>query len=122
MKRSTIAIIGLTIALIGSNVYWFLQVLDVGIRSTYLKASFDAQSIALKEALAVLPVAADPKSSKDAVVNVGAAVYSKHQPEISGGFVRLYGVSLKFNEQGRLIEAEENYRSGTEFLPRASNQ
>ena len=121
MKRSTIAILILTIALLGSNTYWFVQTLGVGIESTKLKASYQAQSIALKVALAILPVAADPASSIDAIVNAGAAVQSKHPPALKDGFVHLHGIRLKSNEQGRLIEAKDNYTSGYEFLPRPSN-
>jgi len=122
MKPSAIAISVLTIALIASNIYWFLQVLDFGVRRTYQEAEYQANSIALKEALAILPVAADPASSKEAVIRAGATVHKVHSPEEKDGFVQLYGIRLKFNAQGRLTEAHDNLKGGREFFPRVTKQ
>src|SRR6266446_7395912 len=75
VKRSTIVIVLLAIALVVSNGWWFFQMLDSGISSTYRETTLEDHHAALMQAFAALPVAARTDSTRaDVLAAAGDAV------------------------------------------------
>ena len=106
MKRSSVTIAVLACALIGTNTWWAYKSLDAGISLTYLKASHDTAAELLNQALALLPVVANPAATRSEVVSAAQSVAATGTtPYEKLGFVWVGQLGLKFNEEGRFLEA-----------------
>lgn len=103
--RSTIAIGSLSIALVGSNLWWAYGALDAGITYTYQQDSLEKNQEALKQALAVIKASAKG-GSKEAVLAVAASnAGGASEPFEKEGYVWVGSIGLRFSESGQLQEA-----------------
>ena len=95
----------LSILLVLSNGLWAYLVLDGGIRYTHLESSYhNAREVAL-QALAVLPEAASPSSTRQSVLEAAASATPKADSFEKDGFVWVGSLGLRFDATGQLVEA-----------------
>ena len=105
MKRSSIVIAVLGTALVVSNIAWALNAFDVGISRSYERASYDTESDALTRALAVIPVVAKERSSKEQIIGAAqrkgdsAGVFEKD------GVTWIGNLGLRFEATGKVVQA-----------------
>jgi hypothetical protein len=104
VKRSTIAIILLSLALVLSNGWWFLQVLDSGVTATYRQASLEEHHEALAQAFSVFPVAARPNATRAEVLTAAAQAATHKDSFEKDGFVWVGRLGFRFDQNGRLAE------------------
>jgi hypothetical protein len=92
-------------ALVVSNVAWAFNAFDVGISRSYERASYDVESDALTRALAVIPVAAKERSSKEEIV--GAARRKGDTVDVfeKDGVTWIGNLGLRFEATGRVVKA-----------------
>jgi len=105
MRRTSIAILLLSVALVASNAWWLYRTVDSGITHTYAMQTCDEDSEALQQALSMLPVAAQPGTSRDSVI----AAARRGADEVvfeKDGFTWVGRLALRFDAQGRLLEAK----------------
>jgi hypothetical protein len=105
LKRSSIAIAVLGAALVASNIAWALNAFDVGISRSYDRASYDVESDALARALAVIPVLAKERSSKEEII--GAARRKGDSAEVfeKDGVTWIGNLGLRFETSGKVVKA-----------------
>jgi hypothetical protein len=105
MNKHNITIGLLLLTLLLSNGWWAYGALDTGVTLTYLKVSFEEHQTALRQALAILPVVANPRSIREEVLNAA----KKHSPECEAfekdGYIWIDRLGLKFDSNGRFISA-----------------
>jgi len=104
-RRKTVIIVLLVAAVVVTNVFWLYVVLDASVTATYLEDNFRTHRKALMTALAILPVAARPESTRADVVSTARAVHGDIEPFEKEGFVWVGRLGLRFDEDGRLVEA-----------------
>ena len=95
----------LSLALIGSNIWWAYGALDAGITYTYQQDSLQKSQEALKQALAVIK-ASGQGATKDAVL--AAAISNAEdaiEPFEKEGYIWVGSIGLRFSEGGQLQEA-----------------
>ena len=105
MKKSRAIISLLSLSLVGSNLWWAYQSLDMGITLTYLQDSYGGKSAMLNQTLSMLPIAADPEASQAEVIAAAQLLdhhKSSHEKE---GFIWVGQLGLQFNDEGQLIKA-----------------
>ena len=109
MKTAWIVI--LVIALFVSNAWWMYHAVDTGYTVAYRDDSLSAHHEALAQALAILPVAARPDSTRAQVIGAArAASRSGTEPFETEGFLWVGRIGLKFSESGRVIEASPAWK------------
>ncbi|GAA5081803.1 hypothetical protein [Lysobacter panacisoli] len=106
MRKTSLAIILLSLSLVGSNAWWIYNTLDFGITHTYAMQSCEEQEQALSQALSLLPVAARPGATRDEVITAAGrggdeTVFDKD------GFTWVGRLGLRFDADGRLLEARQ---------------
>ncbi len=106
MTTSKKAIIVLLIALVGSNLFWLYRTIDFGISYTYMESSATDCFRTLRVAVAVIPIAADPNSSKANVVSAAERVSDAESFE-KDGFVWVDGLGLGFDVSGRVATVSD---------------
>lgn len=106
MATSKTSFIVLLVALIGSNAFWLYQSVDAGISYSYMEASATECQRMLRVAVAVIPVIADPESSKADVINVAEEISGTDSFE-KDGLVWVSGFGLGFNESDRVAIASD---------------
>jgi hypothetical protein len=104
MKRSTFAIIGLVVALIGSNLWWVYHAVDAGVTAAYQDDSFRAASTALKQHEAILLMVLKGKRDKAEVVATAKAAANDSAPFEKDGVTHVGWVGLRFDANNRLVE------------------
>ena len=105
MKKSRVIISLLSLGLVGSNLWWAYQALDMGVTLTYLQDSFGGQSVMLNQTLSILPVAADPEASQAEVIAAAQLLDHHKPPREKEGFIWVGQLGLQFNDEGRLTKA-----------------
>jgi len=103
MKRSTLGIIGLAVALIGSNLWWVYHAIDAGVTAAYQDDSFRAVSTALKQHEAILPLVLEGKRNKAEIVAAAKAAANDPEPFEKEGVTHIGRVGLKFDAKNRLV-------------------
>jgi hypothetical protein len=103
MKRSTSAIIGLVVALIGSNLWWVYHAIDTGVTASYQDGSFRAASTALKQHEAILPLVLEGKRSKAEIVAAAKAAADNSDPFEKEDVTHVGWVGLKFDAKNQLV-------------------
>ena len=109
MKRSTVAIVLLSFALIGSNIWWAYGALDAGITYTYQQDSLQKSQEALTQAVAVIK-ASGQGATKEAVL--AAAISSAEgatEPFEKEGYIWVGSIGLRFSEGGHLQEVAPSW-------------
>ncbi len=105
MKRTTLAISALTIGLIATNLAWACVVVDQSVTQAYSSQSIHETSTALNQALAILPVAAKPETTREQLVAAARGTEPSTDAFEKDGFVWVGRLGLRFDSQGKLIEA-----------------
>jgi len=105
MKRSTIAIIGLSVLLVASNLFWVYVVLDGGVSYTYLQSSYDNARGTALQAIAVAGEVARGAATRQSVIDAAAQAQPGVDPFEKEGFVWVGDIGLRFNEAGEFVEA-----------------
>ena len=102
--KKTLAIILLSVALVGSNVWWLMGAIDAGLSYTYLDVSFDANRKALAQTLALLPVVARCQASRDELMAAAKLPDEQFEPFEKDGFLFTGRIGIKFDDSGKLVE------------------
>lgn len=102
MSNTNLKLAVLIAALVTSNLWWAYRVLDAGVSVTYREA---VNEQALAQALALLPAVARPDATRSEVEDAARAAAPSSDPFEANGFVWVGKIGLKFNKQGRLVEA-----------------
>jgi hypothetical protein len=109
MKRPTIVVVLLIVALVVSNGWWAYNAVDAGITATYHDHAFQEHRQALTELLAVAPVAASLSASRESVL-ASAQAAAKHGTEFEKeGFVWVGELGYRFSDEGRLLEVRTEW-------------
>ena len=105
MRRSTTAIAGLAAALVASNAWWAYRLLDAGVTQTYQSASLEESQQALSQSLAVIKAMAASNYSQQAIIGAAEAAWPGDEPFEKDGYLWVGRLGLRFNAEGRLVEA-----------------
>jgi hypothetical protein len=105
MRKSTIAIVVLASALLVSNLYWLYYFIDAGVSYGYLADSHRVARDTARQALALLPVAATPDINREELIAAASKLDPQFEPFEKEGFAWVGAVGLRFDEDGRLVEA-----------------
>jgi hypothetical protein len=103
MKQSTFAMIGLVVALIGSNLWWVYHAIDAGVSAAYLDDSFRAASTALKQHEAILPLVLEGKRNKTEIVAAAKVAADNSEPFEKEGVTHVGWIGLKFDAKNQLV-------------------
>src|SRR5262245_10480966 len=106
MKRSTLAIVGLSVLLVASNLFWAYVVLDGGISYTYLKNSYDNARNTALQAIAVSAEVARDTATKQSVIDAAAQIQPGVDSFEKDGFVWVGDIGLRFDDTGMFVEAK----------------
>lgn len=113
MRKSRIAIALLLAGLVVSNGWWATRLFDAGLSHTYLSASMDSTSEVLAQTLAILPVVARPGASRSEVLAAARVRGDSGEPFEKNGRVWTGQLGLRFDENGRFIDAVAGEEEGT---------
>lgn len=108
-KRSTIAIWALSLALVGSNLWWLYVAFDTAVTTSYREQTFDEHREALAELLAVAPAAADPAATPGSVLDAARAAAGEGVSFEKEGFVWIGKLGYRFDAAGRLVEVQTSW-------------
>ncbi|WP_139332642.1 hypothetical protein [Aquipseudomonas alcaligenes] len=103
MRKQTIAIVVLSIALLTTNVWWAYNTIDFGITHTYAMQTCEEDSQALKQTMAILPLVASHSSSPAEIISA-ALLWPDEQTFEKDGFTWVGRLGLRFDTQGKLAE------------------
>jgi hypothetical protein len=108
--KAKIAIVLLAVALIASNALWAYKVFDILVTLDYRNRECNGQNFALKQTLKLLPIVASQRLSRAEII---AAAREPDDQKWGGpfekdGYVWVGSVGLKFDTNGKLIEASYN--------------
>ena len=109
MNKSRVAILVLALALIGSNAWWAYRAVDAGVTAGYHEASFREHHQALAQAIAILPVAANPDATPAQVLEAAKQAARTSNTFEEDGFVWVGQLGLKFSGAGRLLEVKPSW-------------
>jgi hypothetical protein len=109
MRRTTLAIVLLSVSLVASSLWWLYGVIDSGITASYLRENLDRHHLALGQALAVAPVAARVSATREEVLQAARAASADDQGFVKEGFVWVGELGYRFDESGRLVELRTNW-------------
>jgi hypothetical protein len=104
MRKSTIVISVLAIALVSSNVWWGYQLLDAGVSYTYQGASLEESQQALSQTLAIIEVTGSGEASRDQIVAAANKAWSAGEPFEKDGYLWVGRLGLRFSDSGKLLE------------------
>ena len=104
MAKSMVAIVILVFALVGTNAWWAVNAFDTGISRSYERVSLEDNEAALSQAIAVISELANPKSSRESIIQAAAGPVGDSSSFEKDGFVWVGSVGLRFDESGRLLE------------------
>jgi len=105
MKTTTIAIAGLTVALIASNVWWAYGSLDMSIRAHYAGMHSVRASAAAAQAIAILPVASRVGATRADILAAAGVDASAAETIDRDGYTMVGRLGLKFDANGRIVAA-----------------
>lgn len=103
LTKSTMAITGLTLTLIASNVTWAIHAFYQDVALRHWQQSADDTTALLNQALSVLPVAADEEASQHEVIAAAQRAGAATAPYEKGGYIWVESLGMRFNAQGRLV-------------------
>jgi len=105
LKRTTIIISLLTVALVTTNALWAYRVLDLGVTLTYQGASLEENQQTLSQALAIVKASADSSASRTQLIEAAQKAWPSSEPFEKDGYLWVGRLGLRFNNNGRLVEA-----------------
>lgn len=109
MRRTTIAITLLAIALVITNAWWAYRLLDAGVSYTYQGESLEENQQALSQALAIIKVLGANNASREQIVQAAQAAWPSTEPFEKDGYLWVGRLGLRFNQAGHLVEAVSGY-------------
>jgi hypothetical protein len=109
MKRSTLAVVLLSVALLASNLWWAYVMVDAGVSASYRHDDLDRHHAALGEAIAIAPVAARASATREEVLAAARAAAKGDQGFEKEGLVWVGELGYRFDADGRLIEVRTNW-------------
>jgi len=102
--RRIAPIIVLAVLLVGSNLYWFYRMMDIGISNTYREASFDTLRNSYDAAIGLANLNLIGMSADEAIETVFEAEVSEAAFEKSDGCLYVSEVCLQLDESRTVIE------------------
>lgn len=109
MRRTTIAISLLAVALVVTNASWAYRLLDAGVSYTYQGVSLEENQQALSQALAIIKVLGSNEASREQVIQAAQKAWPSTEPFEKDGYLWVGRLGLRFNEAGHLVEAVSGY-------------
>ena len=103
MKRSMFAIAALTIALVGSNLWWLYHAVGAGVTAAYQDDSFRAASTALKQHEAILPLVLEGNRNKADIVAAAKSAAANFEPFEKDGATHVGWVTLRFDANNQFV-------------------
>ena len=104
MKRSTIAISCLIVALIASNAWAVYKIVDVGVTLHYSNGELKESQEALSQALAIIKVSSAPGVTRSQIVDAAKKALPDVEPFEKDGYLWVGRLGLRFDPRGRLVE------------------
>jgi hypothetical protein len=101
MKSSTKVILGLSLALLGTNVFWAYRLFDAGISYTYQQASLEDAQQALAQSVAVVRTLT-PAGNRSQIISAAQSAWASGEPFEKDGFLWVGRIGLRFDDAGRL--------------------
>jgi len=114
VSKVTVFICALLVSLVSSNLWWAYRTLDAGVTQTYARASEEATSEALAQALAILPVVAKAGATRSQVVTAARLPSDQIEPYEKEGYVWVGQLGLKFGVQGQFEKAIAGHEAPTQ--------
>jgi hypothetical protein len=106
MRKNSYLVAALIVALVATNAFWIYKTVDSGVSHSYLSDSYQAARSTALQALAILPVASRVNSSQADVVAAAAKEGGGSDPFEKDGYTWVGYLGLKFDTNGRLVEAK----------------
>ena len=106
MRKTSYHVAGLIVALVATNAMWFYTTIDSGVSYSYLNDSYQGARSTALQTLAILPVATRLDSSQSEVVAAAANASGGAEPFEKDGYTWVGNIGMKFDANGRLIEAK----------------
>jgi hypothetical protein len=104
VRKTTIAIIGLSSVLVLSNLYWIYTLLDAGVSYTYLEDSYRHAQSTAEQALALLPEVARSTATRQSIIDAAVRARPGVQPFEKDGYLWIDELGLQFDASGRLTD------------------
>lgn len=104
MRKSTIAILLLAVALVVSNIWWAYRVVDAGVSATYQGASLEEAQQALSQTIAIIKVTGSGAASRDQIIAAANGAWSAGEPFEKEGYLWVGRLGLRFSDEGKLME------------------
>ena len=119
MKLWIISSITFFALLIFSNLWWFYVLLDSGVSYTYLKQSYEEHKEAMEQSMALLPVVAKPRYSREEVLAAAREKSGPAEPIVfeKEGYVWIGSIGIKFDESGAVLDVKPNWDTSSEENP-----
>jgi hypothetical protein len=108
MRKTSYLVAALTVALVATNAAWLYKTVDSGVSYSYLSDSYHGARSTAQQALAILPVATRVNASQSDVIAAAAKASGDSSPFDKDGYTWVGYLGLKFDANGRLIEAKPN--------------
>jgi hypothetical protein len=105
MRKATVALIGITAALVITNAAWLYAFVDGAVSYTYLEDSYRRSKSTASQALSLLPVVARPGASKDTVMAAALRGYEGNDVFEKDGMTWIGELGLRFDSEGVLVDA-----------------
>ena len=106
MKRSTIAISSLVVALIASNSWSVYKIVDVGVTLHYTDGELRESQEALSQSLAIVKVLSTPGASRSQIVDAALQAAPGFEPFEKDGYLWVGRLGLRFDPSGRLVDVK----------------
>ena len=109
MNRSKIAILALLALLLGTNVWWAYRAFDHAVTMTYTKVSLDDHEQALDQALAIFPIVASGRESRENIIRTMETRFGLSDGFEKDGFLWIGKLGLRFDDSGKLLEVQPTW-------------
>ncbi len=103
MKRLVLVILALAAILVASNVWWAYRLIDAGVSATYREVSLENHRTALRQTLAIIPIAVRPGATQAEILRA-AQKYGDSEVFEKDGYTWVGQVGMKFDGAGHLVE------------------
>lgn len=107
----------LAVALVASNAWWGYKTIDNGVTMTYRSATLEESQQALSQALAIIKVASARGASRAKIVQAAQNAWQAGEPFEKDGYLWVGRLGLRFDSNGRLLEAIVGYADTQPILP-----
>jgi hypothetical protein len=102
------AVVGLAVALVGSNAFWLYVHLDQAVSAAYREQTCAEYDEALSQALAVIRLAKGRAVRREVVQAARAALLDSEEPFDSEGETVVGRLSFEFASDGAFIDVRQN--------------